>query len=60
MAADIEPGPHDVLLATSAPGLGWWVECECGWIGPTRFTEMHARRAHQSHAEAQAKVQADG
>ena len=32
--------------------LGFWVECECGWIGPSRKTEADAEQAHRDHVLA--------
>lgn len=38
-----------LLLTTCAPGLGWWAECECGWISRGYHTEQDAERAHRLH-----------
>lgn len=42
---------HDLLVSTCAPRLGWWSECECGWISNGHFTEAGARDAHKAHVE---------
>ena len=42
---------HGLLLTTSAPGLGAWSECECGWISPGYVTEARAEAAHARHVE---------
>jgi hypothetical protein len=40
---------HDLLLVTSAPRLGWWAECECGWISSGYTAERSAECAHDAH-----------
>ena len=44
---------HELLLVTCAPSLGWWAECECGWISKGRTTEAAASLSHRSHQERQ-------
>lgn len=44
---------HPMLLVTSAPRLGWWAECECGWIGPGYRTEASAVASHEAHQRRQ-------
>ena len=50
-------GPHDGITVIHTPSghlrsLGCWVECECGWIGPSRPTEAAAEEAHAAHVKA--------
>lgn len=42
-------GQHDLLLSMSAAGLGWWTECECGWISRGYRSEGYALSAHEAH-----------
>jgi hypothetical protein len=42
---------HELLIVTCAPYLGWWAECECGWISNGRRTEEAATRAHGWHRD---------
>lgn len=49
---DTEIGEHDLLHVSSHRTLGWWAECECGWISHSTTTEAFARRAHEHHALA--------
>lgn len=47
-------GPHDGVLVVHTPSthlrrIGYWVECECGWIGPSATTEERAQEAHATH-----------
>ena len=44
---------HPLLLVTSAPGLGWWAECECGWIGRGYRIESAAEASHEAHQRRQ-------
>lgn len=48
-------GDHDVV-AHSAPGMGVWIECECGWIGPSRASEREAFKTHAAHVGKVAHV----
>ena len=43
-------GDHDPI-PLYAKGLGHWVECECGWIGPSSATETRAMDTHAAHVE---------
>ncbi len=42
-------GPHDPVLLSMRGET--WVECECGWIGPSAYSEDRALAAHKLHAE---------
>lgn len=46
-------GDHDPMGPFTAKHLGYWVECECHWIGPSYNTEAAALAAHARHADAQ-------
>jgi hypothetical protein len=50
MSAETVVGNHDPIAMT-APGLGWWVECECNWISASYFSETSALKAHEKHVE---------
>lgn len=41
-------GDHDPIVLGSKR-LGCWVECECGWIGPSMYSEDRALAAHAKH-----------
>lgn len=44
--------PHHPMVFQGRPsGLGTWVECECGWIGPSTASEQAARDSHAAHLE---------
>lgn len=53
MNRDTAIGPHDPMGPFAAPRLGWWIECECGWIGSGAVTESAARAQHQRHTRQQ-------
>ena len=45
---------HDGVLVVHANSthvrwLGYWIECECGWIGPSCATEQDAAASHARH-----------
>lgn len=42
-------GPHDLAITCTQNRLGWWAECECGWISNGKLTERHAIEAHERH-----------
>lgn len=50
-------GPHDGILVIHTGDshlrwMGFWVECECGWISPSRKTEGAVWRLHTAHVQA--------
>ena len=48
-------GAHDPMVfygTVFGSPLGVWVECECGWISQSFFTERPALLAHSRHVEA--------
>ena len=50
-------GAHDGVTVIHYPPhgarwRGYWVECECGWIGPACPTEERAEQAHAVHVTA--------
>lgn len=49
-ASDLAVGLHDPILLNGR-GLGFWVECECGWISGGTSTEARARAKHARHVE---------
>lgn len=52
-----EVDSHEPYLMGHTPGekfgvvlnLGIWVECECGWIGPSTDSRVKALQAHSFH-----------
>lgn len=46
-----EVGEHDPMVFEGGSMLGVWVECECGWISPSYYTEATALKAHAKHVE---------
>ena len=48
---ETEIGEHDPVVMMSKK-LEFWVECECGWIGPSMLSPSRAREAHERHVES--------
>lgn len=42
-------GDHDPMVFEGGSALGVWVECECGWISPSYYTQTNALKSHDRH-----------